>query len=423
MAYSTAFSLTTGRLPGRPRSTGVIVVFGGALAGAPAAAGLGASLNIFVCVLSSTCTSNPSTGSNSSSALSKSMSSGLAMGSIVFGMRWPALRRMCCSTVVRHRPPSPGADFHGEGPAPSRYELRRVLSTRRHFREHLHPEDLRIEGRSGREGHGESRIEPDPGIDARSIPDGISPARHQRDPLRLSPRGVRAPLSPDLGRADDAHQPRMGYAATTPAQLIAGGRFANTDALSGPVDETRSPNCAKPPQPRIAAIRARAASVIGTIVATAVLMVATSVRLVAPPFLASAMQPHARHHRTELRGDCGRRAAHHDPRAAAAERDPQPPLALGSWSRRWRMATFAAANGMGYNPRPTNLPPIGSVLSAGKPIYSDAFWLGDGRGSILGNAATKARTSAATHPTGASSRCSGSRHPCRTCCSSRSAAS
>jgi len=28
MAYSTAFSLTTGRLPGRPRSTGVIWVFG-----------------------------------------------------------------------------------------------------------------------------------------------------------------------------------------------------------------------------------------------------------------------------------------------------------------------------------------------------------------------------------------------------------
>ena len=77
-----AVEFTTGRLPGRPRHSGVICVFG------PApkpfgAAGLGASLNIFVCVLSSTCTSNPSTGSNSSSALSKSMRSGLAMGSIL----------------------------------------------------------------------------------------------------------------------------------------------------------------------------------------------------------------------------------------------------------------------------------------------------------------------------------------------------
>ncbi len=70
MAYSTAFSFTTGRLPGRPRSTGVIWVFGPTSCGAPARAGFGASLNILVCVLSSTCTSKPSTGSNSSSALS-----------------------------------------------------------------------------------------------------------------------------------------------------------------------------------------------------------------------------------------------------------------------------------------------------------------------------------------------------------------
>ncbi len=60
--YFTACSFTTGRLPGSPRSTGVICVFG-----APSwlllLAGLGASLNIFVRVFSSTCTSNPSTGS------------------------------------------------------------------------------------------------------------------------------------------------------------------------------------------------------------------------------------------------------------------------------------------------------------------------------------------------------------------------
>jgi hypothetical protein len=59
-----ACSLTTGRLPGRPRSTGVTLVFG-----SPPKK-LGASENILVFVFSSTCTSKPSTGSNSSRASS-----------------------------------------------------------------------------------------------------------------------------------------------------------------------------------------------------------------------------------------------------------------------------------------------------------------------------------------------------------------
>jgi hypothetical protein len=57
IAYSTALSLTTGRVPGRPRLTGVIAVFGSA------AKMFGAPSNILVAVPSSTCTSMPSTGS------------------------------------------------------------------------------------------------------------------------------------------------------------------------------------------------------------------------------------------------------------------------------------------------------------------------------------------------------------------------
>jgi hypothetical protein len=65
--------LTTGRDPGRPRSTGVTFVFG-----SPPKK-FGASENIFVFVASSTCTSKPSTGSKRSIASSKSMRASLAI--------------------------------------------------------------------------------------------------------------------------------------------------------------------------------------------------------------------------------------------------------------------------------------------------------------------------------------------------------
>ena len=57
MADSTAFALTTGSAPGRPRHTGHTCVFGSApnVVAQPQ--------NIFVFVFSSTCTSSPSTGS------------------------------------------------------------------------------------------------------------------------------------------------------------------------------------------------------------------------------------------------------------------------------------------------------------------------------------------------------------------------
>ncbi len=69
MAYSIAVAFTTGRLPGSPRSTGVVSVFGAA-SWFSLFAGFGASLNIFVLVESSTWISRPITGSNISSALS-----------------------------------------------------------------------------------------------------------------------------------------------------------------------------------------------------------------------------------------------------------------------------------------------------------------------------------------------------------------
>ena len=57
MAYSTPLALTTGRDPGRPTLVGVTREFG-----SPPKA-LGAASNILVAVLSSTCTSRPTTGS------------------------------------------------------------------------------------------------------------------------------------------------------------------------------------------------------------------------------------------------------------------------------------------------------------------------------------------------------------------------
>ena len=57
MADSTAFSLTTGRAPGRPRQTGQTWLLGSAPN--PVAH----PQNILVAVLSSTCTSSPITGS------------------------------------------------------------------------------------------------------------------------------------------------------------------------------------------------------------------------------------------------------------------------------------------------------------------------------------------------------------------------
>ena len=64
IADSTAFSLTTGSAPGSARHTGQVCVFGSApnVVGQPQ--------NIFDAVLSSTCTSSPSTGSNRASASS-----------------------------------------------------------------------------------------------------------------------------------------------------------------------------------------------------------------------------------------------------------------------------------------------------------------------------------------------------------------
>ena len=64
IADSTAFSLTTGRAPGRPRQTGQTCVLGSAPN--PVAQ----PQNILVAVLSSTWTSRPITGSNFSSASS-----------------------------------------------------------------------------------------------------------------------------------------------------------------------------------------------------------------------------------------------------------------------------------------------------------------------------------------------------------------
>ena len=57
MADSTAMALTTGSDPGRPRQTGQTWVFGSA----PNT--VEQPQNIFDAVLSSTCTSSPSTGS------------------------------------------------------------------------------------------------------------------------------------------------------------------------------------------------------------------------------------------------------------------------------------------------------------------------------------------------------------------------
>ncbi len=64
IADSTAFSLTTGRAPGRPRQTGQTWVFGSAPK--PVAH----PQNILVWVFSSTWTSRPITGSNFASASS-----------------------------------------------------------------------------------------------------------------------------------------------------------------------------------------------------------------------------------------------------------------------------------------------------------------------------------------------------------------
>ena len=58
MADSTAFSLTTGSAPGRPRHTGQTCVLGSA------PNSVGQPQNIFVAVCSSTWTSRPMTGSN-----------------------------------------------------------------------------------------------------------------------------------------------------------------------------------------------------------------------------------------------------------------------------------------------------------------------------------------------------------------------
>jgi hypothetical protein len=76
--YRTAWPFTTGSEPGRPRHTGVMSVFGSATWNSELA-GFGAAENIFVLVLSSTCTSSPMTGSKSWRALSKSISSARAI--------------------------------------------------------------------------------------------------------------------------------------------------------------------------------------------------------------------------------------------------------------------------------------------------------------------------------------------------------
>ena len=57
IADSTAFALTTGSAPGRPRQTGQTWVLGSA------PNSVAQPQNIFVAVLSSTCTSSPMTGS------------------------------------------------------------------------------------------------------------------------------------------------------------------------------------------------------------------------------------------------------------------------------------------------------------------------------------------------------------------------
>jgi len=64
IADSTALTLTTGRAPGRPRQTGQVWVLGAA------PNSVGQPQNIFVAVLSSTCTSSPITGSNAAIASS-----------------------------------------------------------------------------------------------------------------------------------------------------------------------------------------------------------------------------------------------------------------------------------------------------------------------------------------------------------------
>src|SRR4029077_18530393 len=67
MADSTACRLTTGSDPGRPRQVGQVCVLGSA------PNSVGQPQNILEAVLSSTCTSSPSAGSNCSSAVSKSI--------------------------------------------------------------------------------------------------------------------------------------------------------------------------------------------------------------------------------------------------------------------------------------------------------------------------------------------------------------
>ncbi len=96
IADSTALTLTTGSAPGRPRHTGQVWVLGSA------PNSVGQPQNIFVAVLSSTCTSRPITGSKASMASS--------YGRVASACAWVVIAQASFVVVVPavDRAPGPG---------------------------------------------------------------------------------------------------------------------------------------------------------------------------------------------------------------------------------------------------------------------------------------------------------------------------